>query len=178
LNLYAMNEDPLPHLQNLLLRRDLTVEEKRIADTWLATHPKAVDAWNEQTRLARSLRRLPDATVPSNFTARVLAEVRNESARDKRAIEVNRMRSLMSRLGFPARVRAWFPAIATTACILVALAASQWQSRRQLAEFRRDVTELRVIAAVPQDVLEDFEAIRRFSQTAPSVDFELLAALE
>ena len=173
-----MNEDPLPHLQDLLLRRDLTVEEIRAADTWLATHPDAVGAWNEQVRLARALRRLPEAPVPSNFTARVLAEVRNESARSEREIRQAPWGSLLSRLGLHFRFQAWFPAMATTACILIALAAWQWQSRRQLAEFRRDVTELRVMAAVPQDVLEDFEAIRRFSESSPSVDFELLAALE
>lgn len=168
-----MNEDPLPQLHDALLRRELTPAEERTVATWLARRPEAAADWNEAVRLARAIRGLPPASVPSNFTARVLDEVRRDLAQAER----HRDRDAVRRRGpvwFLAR--RWLPA--ATAVTLAMAAGWEWHQRNRLAEFTRDVTPLRVIAAVPQEVLQDFEAIQRFGQSSAPVDFELLAALE
>lgn len=168
-----MNEDPLPQLHDVLLRRELTPAEERAVATWLARRPEAAAEWNETVRLARAIRGLPQAPVPSNFTARVLDEVRRDLARTERDRNPNPRR----RVG-PAwfSLRRWIPA--ATAVTVAMVAGWEWHQRNRLTEFTRDVAPLRVIAAVPQEVLQDFEAIQRFGQSSPSVDFELLAALE
>lgn len=172
LNPCAMNEDPLPHLEDALLRRDLTPDEKRTLTDWLTRHPEAAADWQEKSRLARALRALPDVPVPSNFTSRVLSQVRREMAASERARTANASRWSWLRPRF------WVPAATTAVAMVVALGGWNWRTEQQQAEFRRDVRQLHTLASVPQEVLEDFEVIQRFGQSAPPVDFELLAALE
>lgn len=167
-----MNEDPLPHFEDALLRRELTPDEERTLHAWLARHPEAAAEWRENARLARAIRQLPNAPVPSNFTARVLEEVRRDAAKSERA------RESRSTGGSWLRPRFWIPTATAAAALAIALGGWEWHSKTREAEFNRDVTQLRTLAAVPQEVLEDFEAIERFSQGTPPVDFELLAALE
>ncbi len=167
-----MIEDPLPHLEDTLHRRDLTPEEERTLKQWLARHPEAAEAWRENSRLARALRGLPDTPVPSNFNARVLDEVRRDMAKGQRAAESTTPR------GSWLRPRFWIPATGAALVLVAALGGWEWRSQQRQAEFNRDVTRLRTLASVPQEVLEDFDAIQRFGQSSPPVDFELLAALE
>jgi len=167
-----MNEDPLPHLEDVLLRRDLTPGEERTLNAWLDRHPEAAAGWRQQSRLARAIRQLPDVPVPSNFTARVMTEVRLDRAVSERA------RAAQTSGWSWLRPRFWIPTASVAVAIAIALGGWNWRTQKQQAEFNRDVTQLRTLASVPQEVLEDFEVIQRFSQGAPPVDFELLAALE
>lgn len=165
-----MNEDPRPSLQDILQRRDLTpAEEQSLAD-WLARHPADAPDWAESARLALALRGMPPAPVPSNFTARVLNEVRRQTPASQTS--THRRPNAWSWL----KPQHWIP----TASILAAVAVVgwEWHQRSGVAEFARDVAPLRVIASVPAEVLQDFDAIQRFGEAQAPVDFELLAALE
>ena len=51
---------------------------------WLAAHPEAQADWEAEAGLSEALGQLPDAPVPSNFTARVLQSVERESAAERR----------------------------------------------------------------------------------------------
>jgi anti-sigma factor RsiW len=168
-----MNEDPLSSLRDLLLRRDLGPEEERRVSEWLQRHPEAAAAWQTDLVLARRLRRLPPAPVPSNFTSRVLAEVRRESSPTAARPAAN----------------SWFawlrsrPLAATTAALVVlgtAWTAQQVQRQRahRQAAYTRQVSALRALVDLSPTVLEDFDAIQRFDPGSPAVDFELLAALQ
>lgn len=167
-----MNEDPLPHLEDILHRRELSPDEQRRLNAWLVRHPDAAPAWVESARLARATRQLPDIPVPSNFTARVLDEIRRDAAKAERARDSRRVVSPWWQPRF------WIPAMTTAVVVAVAMGGWEWRTQTQQAEFKRDVTQLRTLASVPQEVLEDFDAIQGFSQSSPPVDFELLAALE
>jgi len=166
-----MNEDPRPRLQDILQRRELTpAEEQSLAD-WLARHPADAPDWAESARLALALRGMQPAPVPSNFTARVLNEVRRQAPVSKTSTGP-RPGGAWSWL----KPRHWIPA----ASILAAVAVVGWQQHQhsRVAEFARDVAPLRVLASVPAEVLQDFDAIQRFGEDQAPVDFELLAALE
>lgn len=170
-----MNEDTLNNLRDALLHRELTPQEKQSLALWLAAHPEAAETWREDAALSRALRQLPDAPVPSNFTSRVLDQVRLEtraSARDwQRRQREGRWRDWL-------RPSAWIPAASVATAVVLAVAAWDWNTRQKEAQFARDVSPLRAMAALPPELLEDFDAIQRFGESSPPVDFELLAALE
>lgn len=118
-------------------------------------------------RLDAVLRRLPDAPVPSNFTARVLDAVDRE---DK----------IAARPAFGWNWRAWFPRFAVAAAVLL-FVGIVWQ--RQLADAERTMLVRQVaMVAVHQpapglEALQNLEAIQGMSQSARA-DGELLAALQ
>ena len=58
-------------LREILWRRPLTAAEAAELRAWLAAHPDAAADWATEQQLSRAVRRLADAPVPSNFTARV-----------------------------------------------------------------------------------------------------------
>ena len=65
-------------------RRKLTASEEAELRAWLAAHPESRADWQVEAVLNESLGRLPDAPVPSNFTARVLQAVQRESVSSRR----------------------------------------------------------------------------------------------
>src|SRR5262245_543785 len=71
--------DPLK-LQEAGWRRKLTPAEEAELQAWLAKHPEAQADWKAEVGLNEGLRGLPDAPMPSNFTARVLQAVEREEA--------------------------------------------------------------------------------------------------
>src|SRR6266576_1862078 len=76
-----MNPDPVcKRLRELSWRRPLTESEEAELRAWLAAHPEAQAGWEAETHLSAMLHQLPDATVPSNFTARVRQAVEQETA--------------------------------------------------------------------------------------------------
>ncbi len=166
-----MNEDPLPHLRDLLLRRDLSSEEERRVADWLARHPEDAADWRTDLALARSLRQLRPVPVPSNFTALVLAEVRREVHQEPHPA-TNWKTWLRAR---------WIPAAAGLAVTLIATIVT-WQIResrqREEAAYAQQVSALRALANLSPSTLEDFDAIQRFEGPSSAVDFELLAALQ
>lgn len=166
-----MNEDPLSPLRDVLLRRELTADEERRVAEWLTRHPEAAAEWRVDLALARSVRQLRPVPVPSNFTSRVLDEVRRESrsvtdaAPDWRAI-----------------LRSRFLTALGTAAVVFGVAAIAWQLQRARvrheAAYAQQVSALRALSDLSPAMLEDFDAIQRFDAGSPSIDFELLAALQ
>src|ERR1039457_2212594 len=72
--------DPFSKLRETSWRRELTSAEESALRDWLAEHPEAREDWEADAALNRVLERLPEAPVPSNFTARVIQAVELEKA--------------------------------------------------------------------------------------------------
>ncbi|RPI99768.1 MAG: hypothetical protein EHM39_05955 [Chloroflexi bacterium] len=137
----------------------------------LAARPDESAEWEIETRLSAALDKLPDAPVPSNFTARVLQAV-------KRAEEqAGRQPTGLWRLWhWPAK---WSVRAALASVILVAgLLSYQHVQDSRREERAQSLMEITSAAAVPgPEILQDFDAIHAMSQ-APTADLELLKALE
>jgi hypothetical protein len=122
-----------------------------------------------EARLTEALTKLPDAPVPSNFTARVLQAVESETA----AV----LRPRLSRWH-------WFwhslAPKSAYAVVLAALAlfAYHGQAAAKRARLARSVAAVSEVASAPSpEILQDFETIRRLNP-APKPDQELLALLQ
>ena len=75
-----MKNEPLQNpLRELVWRRKLTDAER----AGLGAQPEVQADLEIESRLSETLARLPDAPVPSNFTARVLQAVERESVRPR-----------------------------------------------------------------------------------------------
>ena len=164
-----MNNDPVyQRLRELGWRRELTETELAELSAWLAAHPEARGEHELEDRLNSALARLPDAPVPTNFTARVLQAVERDASRTVRQ-----------------RDWAWVwrvlvPRAAMATCVVVG--AGVLAQHRYAAGQRNDTARsIKTVVAVPSlpgpEILADFEAIRRLSGTA-AADNELLAALQ
>ena len=73
-----MNESEFQQLARQ--HRPLTAAEQTRVAAHLAAHPEAQVEWETEQSLNQLLDRVPDAQVPSNFTAQVLAAVDREAA--------------------------------------------------------------------------------------------------
>lgn len=121
-------------------------------------------------RLDALLRRLPDKPLSSNFTARVVQAVERE---DRRAAGpampwwdvLRHPLHLLPRL-----------AVATLALCLGLFSFQRYETVTQ-ARMAESVAAVAHVSSLPgPDVLQDFEVVRRLSQT-PRADEELLALL-
>jgi hypothetical protein len=120
-----------------------------------------------QNELREILSRLPDAPMPSNFTARVMQAVELENSQSLRKGGFRwSWRSILPRVAF-AMLAIGFAALA--------LQRHELDTRRAaLAKNVALVAEARPLPSV--DALKNFDAIRRMSQ--PHADEELLALLQ
>lgn len=162
-----MTNDPIYNrLRELSWRGKLTGAEQAELRSWLETHPEARAEWEAETGLAAVLEGLPDAPVPSNFTARVLKAVEQDAAAAPRRPE----------WGFRLR---WLPKAAFVLTVLAAGLVSfhlvQSAERKKLAQ---SVAAVADIPSLPSpDILQDFDAIRASSPVA-TPDEQLLALLK
>lgn len=168
-----MTEDPTSSLRDQLLRRPLTPAETTRVEDWLREHPAEASTWWADARIAESIRQLKPASVPTNFTNLVLAEIRRGTRRTEAPLRFRlefHWRAVLAR-------HAWL--VGTTALVVLASGLA-WRTNvtRRDAEFARQVVPLRVIGELSPSVLQDFDAIRRFAERPAPVDFELLAALQ
>ena len=148
-------------------QRKLTPEEEQSLRAWLAAHPDAQANWNQEAGLNEALAGLPDAPVPSNFTARVLQAIERDHAAEARPAATGSF--------FWARLR-WLPRLAFVAVVLCAglISYQQVQAHNNRERMRAMVT---VVSSLPSpEVLKDFNAIQALNQTPP--DEELLTALK
>jgi len=165
-----MTNDPLYHrLLESHWRGTLSEAEQAELREWLAAHPEAQAAWEEDLSLNEGLARLPEVPLSSNFTARVLQAVDLEKAAEARS-------GPGRRLGWPRL--AWFIRAGSAALVLVtgwlAFHHSQVVERRNLAGSLAVVAN---VSSMPSPrILEDFEAIRVLGATPP--DEELLTLLQ
>jgi anti-sigma factor RsiW len=167
-----MNESEYQALIEASWRRSLTDDEQTRLDAWLREHPASHNEWEAESALNRLLEQLPDVTVASNFTARVLQAVERESAAAARRES-----------GF-GRLKQWFwrPAPRVAWALLVAglLGFSYHQHQTNMrGEMAKGLSVLANVATLSDPaVLQDFEAIRRLGGSAPGDDEELYALLQ
>jgi len=120
-----------------------------------------------EARLSRALARLPDAAVPSNFTARVLQAVELEESRRARRWS----------LGW--NWHALLPRVAVTAAMVLfaGLTLHHYELASRRIALARNVALVAGSQPLPSvDALKNFDAIQRMSQ--PRADEELLALLQ
>ena len=160
-----MNQSEFDNLLQTARERDLTDAELAKLERWLAANPDEQAEWEALDRL---LVALPDAPVASNFTARVMDEVRRAEA------------------AAPALGQAWWQRllapqfrpiqIAAAATLAMVLGGVGYQSHlnQSRAEMAAAVAS---IAEIIPGFLADFEAIEAIAQADP-IDEELWAALK
>ena len=160
-----MKNEPLQNqLRELAWRRKLTDAEK----AGLRAQAEAQADLELESRLSEVLARVPDAPMPSNFTARVLQAIEREQARDART------------RGWSWHWRVLAPGVAVAVAV-VGLASLVYQRHAldKRAELARDIVLLAQAQPVPSvEALKNFDAIQRMSQTTPRADDELLALLQ
>ncbi len=155
-----MRNDPVyQHLRELSWRRKLTSSEEAQLRAWLTAHPDAQAEWEAEMGLNEILERLPEAPVPSNFTARVL----QASALDA----TSGSGSILQR-SWRWRLR-WLPraALASAAACAVMISCQHIRSANAVELFKG-------VALLPDpDVVKNFDTIRALNRT-PTADEELL----
>jgi negative regulator of sigma E activity len=122
-----------------------------------------------EASLTDALARLPNAPVPSNFTARVMDAIDLE--------DLKSTRSSGRRWNWHALLPRF--AVATAVLLFVGLGLQQHGASQRRADIVRTLSAVaNTTASVPSlDALENLDAIRRMGQSAPA-DTELLAALQ
>jgi len=166
-----MNDSDYNHLRETGWRRKLTPAEQEQARDYLAAHPEIVEDWELEAGLNRVLEQLPETAVPSNFTARVLQTVARETAAPVRA----RKRWWMGWRAF-----GWAPRMALAAIVFAVCGLSYHEYQiRSRAHMAQDVAQFsKVVLAANPELMEDFDSIRRLSETQPKADPELLALMQ
>ncbi len=170
-----MNNSEYNELREASWRRQLTSAEERRVQDYLAAHPEAQAAWEDDLALTRQLQGLPDATLSSNFTSLVLRAIDSPRLHQERVIP--------SAAGGSGWLKRFVPRMAMAALALAlglgGFSRYQQHTRRQVA---RDVKEFFQVANLPgsvsgPEVFEDFEAIQKLQSVSFSTDDDLLAAL-
>jgi anti-sigma factor RsiW len=161
------NDGPFSRLRESSWRRKLTDAELAELRAQFAADPAARADWEMESALQSALDRLPDAPVPSNFTARVLQAVEREAARPRGWAWNWNWHALLPRL-----------ALATAVVMLGGLALHQHAVRSQRIALVKTVARATVGQPVPSpEALENFDAIRRMSRPQRADD-ELLALMQ
>ena len=160
-----MKDEPIQNLlRELVWRRKFTEAER----AELRAQPETQADWELESRLTEGLARLPDAAVPSNFTARVL-----------QAVEREELQAARKRKGRWWNWRVLLPrATAAAAVVVVAGLTIQRHElnvhRAQLAQSVAQVANAQPLPSI--EALKNFNAVQRMSQ--PHADEELLALLQ
>jgi anti-sigma factor RsiW len=162
-----MKEDAfLSTLRETGWRRKLTEAEQAELHARLAANPGARADWEAEASLNTALDRLPDAPVPSNFTARVMQAVEREEAARPRGWSWN-WHVLVPRVAFAAVV-----------VVCGGLILHQHAIHTQRIAFVKSVALATGSQPMPSpEALENFDAIRRMSQPQRA-DEELLALMQ
>ena len=161
------NDSNLQQLRETGWRRALSDAKVAELRTRLAAQPELLAQWQEERQLTRALGRLPDAPVPSNFTARVLQAVENSAAAEARA------RTPAGRGWW--HYQRWLPRLAVATLVLgVSLFSVHRYQAANRARIAQSVAAFSEAAALPSpEVLQDFDTISRLG-SAPAADEELL----
>ena len=152
-------ENQSPETRESLWRRKLSETER----AGLRAHPEL----ELEARLTDALTGLPNAPVPSNFTARVLDAIEREDAQTARA------------RGWTLNWRALLPRVVVAAAVLVFAGVSfqRHEANSERIELVKNVALVAAAQPLPSvDALENLDAIQRMSQ--PHADEELLALLQ
>ncbi len=159
------NDAFLSKLRELNWRRQLTDAEQAELRAYFAAHPEARANWEMESALNATFARLPDAPMPSNFTARVLQAIEREAARPHGRSWNWRM--LVPRIAFAAVVVSF-----------TGVAIHHHETYLQRVALVKSVALATRGQPVPSpEALENFDAIRRMSQPQHA-DNELLALMQ
>ena len=157
-----MNHDPVSErLRELNWRRPLTDAELAELRAYLAGHPEAKADWDAEVELSALVNQLPNAPVPSNFTARVLQAIECEARAETRARE-------------PRAVWWWRVFVPRTAAVLAVAGLGWFAYQQHRAAQRAEFLHTLATSMPGPETLQDFEVIRRLSPAAEA-DEELLA---
>ena len=161
------NDAFLSQLRELSWRRKLTDAEQAELHAYFAAHPDARADWEMESALNAALDRLPDAPVPSNFTARVLQAVEREEARPRGWSWNWNWHVLVPRV-----------AVAAVVVVFTGLAIHHHAIYSQRVAFVKSVALVTGGQPLPSpEALENFDAIRRMSRPQHADD-ELLALMQ
>jgi hypothetical protein len=155
----------LSKLRESSWRRKLTDAEKAGLRAYFAAHPEARAGWEMESALNAAIIRLPDAPVPSNFTARVLQAVELETSRSS---------------GWTWNWHVLVPRLATAAAVVVftGLAIHHHEIYSERVALVKSFALATGGQPVPSpEALENFDAIRRMSQPQHADD-ELLNLMQ
>ena len=161
--------DPFHKLSEASWKRKLTPAEEAELRDWLAAHPEARADWETDAALNRVLDQLPEVTVSSNFTARVLQAVELERATAARASQSKGKwfwRSFLPKA-----------ALASVFVVMTVFGyrEARFEKRQRLA---KSVATVSQVASLPgPDILKDFDAIQQLNRS-PAPDTEWLALLQ
>ncbi|MDE3067671.1 MAG: hypothetical protein KGJ60_08985 [Verrucomicrobiota bacterium] len=130
------------------------------------TRPEIAAELELECRLTEALAKMPETTVASNFTARVMQAIEREESRGARGwIFILNWRVLLPRL-----------AMVTLVIAFGGLAVHHHELDVRRAELARSVALVADARTMPSvEALKNFDAIRRMSQATPRADMELLA---
>jgi anti-sigma factor RsiW len=151
-------------LFRLSMQPELSPEDESRLEAWLAAHPGARAAWEQDRALGRALQSLPNAPVSSNFTARVMQQLDLDESREER--KSTGWRVLWPRLGW-----------AAAALALTVFGVQQFRNvqRTQLAKDAALISK--DIAQLP-DAFRDFDVVESLRQIPPASDDGILIALQ
>lgn len=167
-----MQDDNLyKELRELGWKRKLTPAEEARLRAWLVAHPEVQTDWEAETGLNDALSRLAEPQVPSNFTARVVAAVEADAARQKR--EAGRRQIWNWR---------WLPKVAVASLVLVAgllgLQHYEQVQHEKRVQYARSVATISEVPSLPSPaILQDFDAIHAMDQSV-APDEDLLKAFQ
>ena len=160
-----MNQSEFDNLLQTATERDLTDGELARLERWLAANPADQAEWEALDHL---LATLPDTPVATNFTARVLDEVRRAETAHP-ALGQAWWQRLLAPQFRPVQIAA-----AATLARVIGGVGYQTHLNQSRAEMAAAVAS---IAEFPPGFLADFEAIGAVAQ-ADAIDEELWAALK
>lgn len=165
-----MNNNPLnDKWRELSWRQKLTETEANELRALLVAHPEDCQDWEDEGCLSNLLQQLPDAPVPSNFTARVLQEVERKPSPHVR-VHFKEWRWWL---------RAVVPRAVMASLVLgMGLVAWHYHEVEQRIRLAQNIAMISKAGPLPSpEVLANFDTIRHLSQTPPP-DEELLALLK
>jgi hypothetical protein len=165
-----MSNERFERLREAGWRRPLTEAERAELAAMLAAQPEAQADWEAEAGLNAALCQLPEAPMPSNFTARVLQGIEREAAAGTRTRR-------FAWQGFD--LRRWVPRVAVSLAGLVAILVSvQSYTTASRAKIGQSVVALSEITPAPSpDLLADFDPIRKLNPLQ-GADTELLELLQ
>jgi hypothetical protein len=156
-------KDELSQLREILWRRKFTGAERKA----LCAEPEISAELELESRLSETLAKIPDAAVPSNFTACILKAVELEESRS-----AHQRNSRWNWHAFLPRV-----AVVAVALVFAGLALHHHELYSQRAKLAQNVALVAESQPLPSvDALKNFDAIQRMSQ--PRADEELLALMQ
>ena len=179
-----MREAEHERLRSEIWRRELTPAEREAFRNSAPAGEDAAALLESEEQLTRVLHSAPRVQASSNFTSRVLAQVRLEQTQALRAQRQSGVRQWLPRL------RSWlsgsWAAQVCTLAVLVTLGAGSMFGLRtyEHAQIVRTVEMVREASAIPEiEALKDFDAIRHLGGVREPVstlesDAALLAALQ